>query len=388
MKTFAVYLRPKGSVAGQIHSDTLFGAICWAIRAVFGNERLTELLSDFDQQPIFAVSSAFPCLFAGNERVRFYPRPVSLELGRRAANMLIAQTDSARRKKYDPYWEKRAPVEISGKAKLTQEAEYLSERLFSEVVRGQADAASVWLRLVESGSKDDDIESVSNSLLTKAERDLVSPLIQPKNFWRWTDVQRNTIDRVIGSTVSGLLFFSHDLVFDRDLAGLWFALHTDEGSLERLLRPALRYLQDTGFGGDRSAGKGQFAITVAEEPINLPEAETGNCVMLLSRCIPAADEFDFSRRPLAYHLTTLRPKHESRLSGSGHREYKGLLRLLEPGSILPLAAQPSKTIYGRLVRVLDSAGVEGRPVWHCGKAIAVRARIAETSIGGQPNEDR
>jgi CRISPR type III-A-associated RAMP protein Csm4 len=293
---------------------------------------------------------------------------------------LIPQTRSASGKRNDPLWQKRARVEISGKAKKIDEAEYLSERLFSQVVWAQLDSASIWRSLVDTGSGDDDIESISNCLLTKAERDLVSPLKKPDQFWTWNDVQRNTIDRVAGGTASGLLFFSHDLVFDRRYAGAWFALRSEEEVLKELLIPALRYLQDTGIGGDRSAGKGQFEIIVTEEPVELPEAEDGNCVMLLSRCIPAAGEFDFNGRPLAYRLATIRPKHESRLSGGGHREYKGLLRLFEPGSILP--AEQSKAIYGMLARVLDSAEVEGRQVWHNGKAIAVSARISETGDGG------
>ena len=65
MKTFAVYLRPKGSVAGQIHSDTLFGAVCWAIRAVFGTRSLTEVLDSFDQHPLFAVRLGLPLLVCG-----------------------------------------------------------------------------------------------------------------------------------------------------------------------------------------------------------------------------------------------------------------------------------------------------------------------------------
>ena len=301
---------------------------------------------------------------------------------------MIPHTESTGKQRSDTLWKKRALVEIASKAEPFKKAEYLSERLFAEVPYGQSNVEAFWPRLKDSGSSADDIEYISKTLLSKAERDLVSPLAQPKNFWKWTDVQRNTIDRVAGSTASGLLFFGHDLVFDRDVAGLWFALRAEEDSLERWLKPAFRYLQDTGIGGDRSAGKGQFAIAVAEEPINMPEADDGDCVMLLSRCIPKVDEFDFSQRPLAYRLATLRPKQESRLSGSSHHEYKGILRLLEPGSVLPLADGQAKNIYGRLVRVLDSAKTESHPVWHNGKAIAVRVRSTSGNNGGQSGEDR
>jgi len=34
-------------------SDTIFGAVCWAVRYMYGNEALEELLNKFDSAPPF-----------------------------------------------------------------------------------------------------------------------------------------------------------------------------------------------------------------------------------------------------------------------------------------------------------------------------------------------
>ena len=45
MRTWAVYLWPRGP-SRPIYSDTLFGALCWAWRAIHGPEALTQLKND------------------------------------------------------------------------------------------------------------------------------------------------------------------------------------------------------------------------------------------------------------------------------------------------------------------------------------------------------
>jgi len=75
MKNYAVYLRPKGSFVSPIHSNTLFGAVCWAIRVIYGTISLEEMLATFNERPKFVLSSAFPFLRHGDQLVRFFPKP-------------------------------------------------------------------------------------------------------------------------------------------------------------------------------------------------------------------------------------------------------------------------------------------------------------------------
>ena len=79
MKTYAVRLSPISSFQAFPASDTLFGAICWGIKRLYGDEKLLEMLKDFNSgNPRFVLSSAFPLLKNGKDTpLAFYPKPIN-----------------------------------------------------------------------------------------------------------------------------------------------------------------------------------------------------------------------------------------------------------------------------------------------------------------------
>lgn len=371
METYAIYLKPKGSLASQIHSDTLFGAFCWAIRHLYGKDRLESLLGAFAKDPQFILSSAFPCLFHSGEKVRFYPKPLLPDLTSEQVERLASVSPAeARRNLLD---NKRAVVGVVEKAKPLKDMAYVSERLFSEIVKGQMDTEGLFKRLVKRGVAEHDIERIGNALITTGERKKIDPNAEWDAFWGEADVQRNEIDRVAGSPVEGRLFFTRETVFARGVAGLWFVLRAPDLGF---VKPLLRYLEDTGIGGERTVGKGHFTIPLEEiKEIALPQADKeANAFVTLSRYIPANGEAAFTQVPLSYRLSTIRPKHEAMLPGVGHHTFKAMLRILEPGSIVPLQ-EPRKEYYGRIVPVGMSAERGGWQVYHNGMTIPVFAKV-------------
>src|SRR5581483_6129720 len=79
-----VYLDPRAPFAKGIpRSDTLFGGVAWAIRLLYGEETLTDLLDEFDkaikarQAPPFVLSSLFPYFEDLEGRLLFLPAPLS-----------------------------------------------------------------------------------------------------------------------------------------------------------------------------------------------------------------------------------------------------------------------------------------------------------------------
>ena len=345
METYAVYLRPKGSLVSPIHSDTLFGALCWAIRVMYGVRPLEEMLAVFNERPKFILSSAFPCLRSGDRLVRFFPKPQLPELQSGVIEELAkekAKTDDTSSLAF-----KRAVVTILEKLKTLKNASYVSETLFREMVLGQTDVKSLYHRLKGRGSASQDIEKLGNVLITMGEREPIDPDGELRALLREADVQRNQIDRVAGSTVEGLLFFDKQTFLRRDVTGLWFILRTDELDL---LKPALRYLEDTGIGGERTVGKGHFEIPLGEiEQISLPEADTPNSYIALSRYLPRDGESDFTKRPLSYTVLNFRGKHESRFPVPDQSIYKDLVRVFAEGSIFPLRER--KAFYGKIEKV-------------------------------------
>ena len=374
MQTYAVYLKPRGALAGEIHSDTLFGAICWAIRMLYGASYLEEMLTDFGKHPKFVLSSAFPYGYRDGVKVRFYPKPLLPDLTSEQVKQL-AREKVSRPRREDPLAEKREIVEVVGKAKRIKAAVYISEHIFEEIVKGQTDTQALLRRFMDGrGTVRKDIEWVGNALITTGERKEIDPDGEYDAFWQMTDVQRNETDRVAGATAEGRLFFSQGTVFRRGTAGLWFLVRTEDLDL---VKSALRYLGDTGIGGDRTVGKGHFEIEVEGEELKVPEAGDGNASVVLSRYIPSEEECDFTKGTFcSYTLTALCPKHEARLPGIGHHTYKTLLRMFEPGSILPITGK--KEVYGQIVPVGTSAEAGGWQVWHSGMAV-----LALMKIGGR-----
>ncbi len=373
MKTYAVYLWPRGSLASDLGSDTLFGALCWAIR-VLDLDDVGQMLVQFDP-PRFAFSSTFPVYRAGDAILRFYPRPIWLELNPDQVERL-AQKEQKQRSRLTPT---AAKVEIVERAKSLKGAAYVSEALFGELASGGLDAEGVMLRLKTSGSNPTDIERAGSTLMTRAERVRVKHRQNemPESLMQPVAVQHNQIDRVAGATAEGLLFYANETHFAPG-AGLWCLLRVkDETVKKSLIDPALRYLADTGLGGNRTAGKGHFQIEVADAPALPDPGPAANGWLTLSRYLPVEGEWTSEGRPLAYRLTNLWARREKRYAHLIHSEsrsepiYKRLVRVFEPGSVFPLTEW--KEVYGKLAPVVPQED-QGWAVYQSGLAIGVPVR--------------
>lgn len=263
-------------------------------------------------------------------------------------------------------------MKTSAQVKRLQSATYVSEAIFEELVQGKADAEAILQRFVERGIRSDDIELIGDSLITTGERKQIDPEGKVEAFQQKRNVQRNAINRLTGAAAEGLLFYITETVLCSEFTGFWFILRTDDFDL---IQSALRYLEDTGLGGKRRVGKGHFKLELEGDEFMLPGVDNPNCFVNLSRYIPNDKECDFGKQPLAYTLTTLRPKHESMLSGVGHRTYKKLIRVLEPGLIIPFTRR--NEIYGSIVSVGKNAEKGGWEVYQNGMTIPVFAKLEE-----------
>ena len=377
MNPYAIYFWPRGTLASMPGSDTIFGAVCWGIR-LLGLTDVGDLLANFTP-PRFAFSTPLPVYRGQKAHLRFYPWPASLKVSPTALSDLArtaAQNDQTL-----PY--KRAVVEMSQRAKQFNKIGYLSEGLFRAVVEGKLSANDLFQRLfpvTPDGDAGRRIELVGPAAVAAEERQRVAP-DGPFETWllQTEAVQHNHIDRVVGGTVEGQLFYDNEIFFKRQ-AGLWCLLQTEQATLDNLVQPALRYLADTGLGANRTAGKGQFDIEVTPAP-PLPNAPNPNGLLMLSRYLPQPGAWPASARPLAYRLETLIPWREKKFSRGVAGQatapvYKRQVRMLAPGCVVPL--QPNGSgIYGRLAEVVPAEG-NGHRVWQSGLAIGLPARMEAT----------
>lgn len=377
MKTYAVYFWPRGSLASEVESDMLFGAVCWAL-ATLKITDVGQMLNNW-AEPRFAFSSTFPVYRAGQETLRFWPRPLTGGLTPQQVNALVEEWARKEPSKYQTR-PKKATVEIvEHEKRYLKRISYLSEALFKEVVEQSLTAIDLFRRLKDKGHQPQDIEPFSGMLIRQDERkrlsangDLGGQLVGIEA------VQHNQIDRVTGSTAEGLLFFEAETFFAPH-AGLWCVAAVRDDETLQWLKAAFRYLSDTGLGANRSTGKGHFQIEVGEA-LQLPDAgDAANAFMTLSRYLPKNGEWSADQRPLSYEIKTVWARREQRIprAPTGAQSppiYKEPLRMFTPGSVFPLNA-PRQEVYGRLAEVVKADDNDGVTVWQGGLAIGVLMRV-------------
>ncbi|MFQ6056976.1 MAG: hypothetical protein ACE5J3_13470, partial [Methanosarcinales archaeon] len=112
-----IYLKPRSAFPYPLHSDTIFGALCVGIQELYGNDKLENLLNNFENAIPFLVSSAFPFIEANNKRVHFFPNPIT-----------------------KPPKLENLEVKKLKKAKAYKKTKYVSEGIFNQIISGKLNA--------------------------------------------------------------------------------------------------------------------------------------------------------------------------------------------------------------------------------------------------------
>ena len=281
-----VYLKPHSTYRTVLHSDTLFGCVCWAIREVFSEAKLEELLAQFASgNPPFQISSAFP--FRDNEsdgRTHFYPRPMLMPT----------------------QFEIPKDVDEAEKQKRFRKAKWITEETLSKFASG------VWNETDYYASNTWDAEGPEEMTL---------------------EVQHNTIDRLSGGTTpSGNLYSLTEYAISD--GGLFFLMDGEADVVEG----AFGFLEHFGIGGDSSLGKGQFEIEVIDA--DLPAAPEGaDRFMTLSLYAPREAEMATVRSDGAWYNLVVR---KGKVGGPFLRVddfWKKSLTMFAEGSTFPMSQQ-------------------------------------------------
>ncbi len=202
------------------HADTFFAALCFGVLETAGEARLVEMLEAFYDEPPFIVSSLFPRVGT----VRFVPRPPTGRRRDRPDTDQVTPTDR----------------------KVLKKLRHVSWSLYQELI---ADPDLSPLEIAQPGPAGDGWH-------LPGEREAMGDAsADESHWWRLARLPRVTVDRQTGAST---LFFSGETRFAQG-AGLhvlvqWF----DETSWRPTFEQALSALGDSGIGGERSGGKGQF----------------------------------------------------------------------------------------------------------------------------------
>ncbi|MCX8207800.1 MAG: type III-A CRISPR-associated RAMP protein Csm4 [Methanothrix sp.] len=262
-----------------IHSDTLFGAICWSWRLLHGEDELSDLLSRFTSgRPPFLISSAFP--FIGE--MYLMPRPLGAAKG-------IESDKKARR------------------------AWLVSHSVFQRIA---------------SGEDLTDYRVMAGGAVVSPEEALgAEDLLGASSPWTTAELPRVCLDRL---TMRSGIYHVGELRF-ADGCGLYMIADFADRSIKNRLEGALRLLGDEGIGGERSCGKGLFSLERRSIRVG---SDGGDKAVLLSLCRPGRDEVQ-ALSSASYDLVLRR----GWAGASSHR--KRGLRMLSEGSVVPRSVSGS-----------------------------------------------
>ena len=330
-------------------ADTLFAALCHALRQLHGVATLGAFLATYGPgaEPALLVSSAFPYARPTEDApqtVRLFARPCEPPLGL---------------------------VEDAGTRKAIKDIHWLSEGVLRTWIGG-GDLAAAYAagECVQGGSV----------WLTQAEAAALAPLAEGEEdlrLWSQGDVARVTVDRI--SSASAV--YQAGRVRFRPGGGLWFLGRWRDDWRERGLA-ALRALGDAGLGGERSAGHGQFELLVGEEE-PWAVASPGERFLCLSHYYPTRDELPaLLGDDVAYELTLRRgwmsspDWSEPDAAGqphSGSALRRKAVRMFAEGSVLRRPTDAQNPWLGALADVTPDS-FRAHKVWRYGLALLLAYR--------------
>lgn len=285
-----------------VHSDTLFGALCWCWTLLTGQEPEEFLRPFHEGRPPFVFSSAFPFW----EEMLFVPRP--------PVSLAVEGDEEFKRD--------------------VQKASFLSCRAIEEMSRRTLSQRELKLlahkRLLALASEAEQLDDVD------------------KDPWTVMQVPRVAIDRVRSASE---IFHAGRLVFSES-SGLYLLVRIlDPNAVAtKKLQSLFRLMGDEGLGGERSCGYGFFEPEFPKNTLDLPQTPAK---LLLSLYNPKDAEelerFDLSRS--AYRLMRRRSwvfsVHAKNLQPQA-------VNFFAEGSILQLRQPESSDVCGRLVEVLHA----------------------------------
>lgn len=318
MARYRLIIKPLSPFQTPLHSDTLFGHICWALRYLNGENELLKFLKAFDDNnaPII-LSSGFPKDYLPMPVLR----PLSLEEEDTLQKQYKTKLEFARDMKA---LKKVSYIQISAIEMLKNDLSYYN--LYTKHLLGEI--------LLENPkiSKTDEV---------------------------WHNAKNRLTDRVI----EGKLFAKQDTFYSEDAE---FNAYIEDSYFDRkALCEIFDFISRSGYGADKSVGRGAFKYDLLDE-WDLPEAENPNAFMTLSHYHPMEGDF----KDGFYDITTKFGKIGGHwASGIDGGPFKMPLLMFNPGSIF--FSDSHKTFYGGLIPKVHKK----EDVVHYGIAMPLKVRV-------------
>jgi CRISPR-associated protein Csm4 len=227
MQSLKITLKFTSPVGSELQSDTIFGQFAWEFRYIFGEEKLLELLSNFEREPFLIFSDGF--------------------LENTVSMPFIKPEDQKRIKEQfgDDYYIK---MKYLKKAKFVKIGQWVKNKV---------------------------------NLFT-----LSDSIIEDSGFKKASFI-RNSVNRISNTTKEGL-YSTQENFFEQNID---VYVKYDNGKISKgEILQVFESVGKFGFGRDKSTGKGRFQVeNVVDNPEILNFREKSNAFISLSSGVPCDD---------------------------------------------------------------------------------------------------
>ncbi len=335
-----VHLKPLSSFRTELRSDTLWGLLMIAIKNVYSEKYLEEVLEQFySGNPPFINSSVFYYCDNNsngtNKKTYFLPKPI---LRTYESNNVTSADVKTHRKN----------LENLKRFKKKTEVDLVT---FENLINGEKSEFD----LFNEFSPDNDN---SKELYTKKE--IVTKKV--------------AIDRLTTSTREeygkGQLYSMNEIYLEN--GGLYFLVDGDTSILE----PALRFLQHYGFGADSSNGKGHFALSVKIfEDFSIRQPDDGNFMINLGIYNPKAEELsEYKKKKDKIYYSLEKRTGKIGVTFFGSKDiFKDSVLCFGEGSVFPTIINSKFVGKINVVKELDN-----KKIYHNGLGFMIKANLRET----------
>ena len=303
---------------GPPRSDTVFGALCWAWRLLFGAPELELLLMEFhDGPPPFLISSMFRFHKKDGHKIHYFPKPLTMPLS-------------------VDFPEQEPTLKELQALKAVDRLATVNGEEFSDILYGHKRDKAFYEDALR--------KSDTSGLRLQDSQDVL---------------------------ISGGDF---PVSWPGEQGGLFCCLKC-RSRYEQRLRTLFHFLADKGIGGGVSIGKGHIRRFFLRDGLPYDEPPEHECphVITLSLTLPC-EQIQKDLEHACYDLETRQGKIESMYTHSPPQAalIKDRLLMLKEGSVFP--KQEHSLYYGRNSIVRKDDGTLGFDVWHYGYAFPVNTK--------------
>lgn len=351
MEKYKLQITLSSSISTPLQSDTIWGHICWAIRYLKDESILKDFIRSYSKnEPPFIISNAFP--------EGYLPFPVLPPLDKKAIKNLIKK-----------YWgENKLVCGNSGLKRLFQ-SRYLSKAVFKDLNDDILSKEKMADHFLESpkycpriadylpepcNKKYADTGRINCGMLTLKPGECPYEFENEfsKNREEREVIQHVMINRLSGTALDKALYTSEDTFPGYNTMDAYCMV--DGAFTKDDLKQCLDYINVSGFGKDKSTGKGAVHCTITEGDLPAP-ANDIDSFMTLSSYVPMQNEHTQGNYKVFTKYGKLGGHYANSpvIPGKPPLPYKYPLIMFEAGSVF--RTDNPREYYGRIIEKIHPA---------------------------------